>query len=99
MTKLTKKQVGEAYLATRKKPINWKFETILDKVLIFLHLKKRELGFTKLMYRGLPVILRDDFPANKIGFLNDKTGKMKVLDIKTGKVTKLEMPFYSNSFK
>jgi hypothetical protein len=47
-------------------------------------------GFTKLTYRGLPIILKDDFPNNEIGFFNENTGKMKMLNIKTGKVMKVD---------
>jgi CO dehydrogenase/acetyl-CoA synthase alpha subunit len=65
---------------------------LINKFLIFLHLRS-DVGFTKLMYRGLPIILRDDFPKNKIAFINEKNRKIKVLDIKTGKLVKLEMPF------
>jgi hypothetical protein len=46
-------------------------------------------GFTHLMYKGIPIIERDCIPTNKVGFLNDKTGMMQILDIKTKKVTKV----------
>jgi hypothetical protein len=61
----------------------------INKILIFLHLKK-EYGFTQLMYRGIPVIQREDFPANKIGFLNKKTGIMQIVDIESREIKTID---------
>ncbi len=70
--------------------ISRKMTTILHKILVFLRLRKA--GYYRLTFRGLPVILRDDFPKNKVGFLNERTGIMQVLDIKTEKIIKIKMP-------
>ena len=40
------------------------------------------------MYRGKPVILRDDIPDNIMGFINEKTSLVRILNWKTGKVSK-----------
>ena len=46
-------------------------------------------GFTKLYYRGLPVIQRDDMPNGTVGFINENTARVRLMNWKTGKVNKL----------
>lgn len=60
-----------------------KMNNIIHKLLVFIHLRS-EVGFMRLMYRGLPVVLRDNIPNNKIGFIG-KDSKVRLLNWKTGK--------------
>lgn len=53
----------------------------------FLHYKK--LGFTKLTYRGVPIILRKNMRDNII-LSHKKDDSWMKLNIKTGKITTLK---------
>ena len=60
-------------------------KNLIHRLLVKLHLRE-DYGFTRLMYRGKPVILRDDMPDNRVGFINEKTARVRILNWKTGKV-------------
>lgn len=47
---------------------------------------KKEKGYKRLEYNGIPVLIREWFPENKIGFYNDKKEEMTIIDIETGEV-------------
>jgi hypothetical protein len=67
------------------------FKKILYKLMVKLGLKS-EPGFTKLFYRGIPVIEKEYMPNDRVGFINENTAKVRILNWKTGKVGK-EMTF------
>ena len=50
--------------------------------------KKGTPGFTRLMYRGLPVIQRDDMPVDQVGFIDRDKSRVRLLNWKTGKHSK-----------
>ena len=63
-------------------------KNLIHRVLVWLHLKE-DYGFTRLTFRGKPIILRDDMPVDNLGFVNEETARVRVLNWKTGKVGKL----------
>lgn len=63
-------------------------KNFIHKLFVFLHLKE-DYGFTRLMYRGIPIVEREDMPTNKIGFINEETARVRILNWKTGKFGKL----------
>jgi len=66
-------------------------KNFIHRLLVFLHLKE-DYGFTKLMYRGVPVVLKDYMPSDPVGFINENTAKVRILNWKTQKIGK-EMTF------
>ena len=46
-------------------------------------------GFQRLMYRGIPIVLRDDIPKNVFLF-RQKDGSWKKLNIKTQRISKIK---------
>jgi len=64
-----------------------KIKNLFYRLMVRLGIYK-ERGFTQLMYRGVPIVQREDMPDNEIGFFDERSGKFKTLNIKTGKVTK-----------
>lgn len=62
-------------------------KNLIHKLLVFLHLKE-DYGFTRLTYRGMPVIMNDNMPDDHVGFMNEKTATVKILNWKTGKLSK-----------
>ena len=64
-------------------------KNFIYKLFTKLHLIKDGAGFTQLMYRGRPVILRDDMPPNTVGFINEKTARVRILNWRTKKIRKL----------
>lgn len=60
---------------------------MVHELLVFLH-QKKDPGFTRLTYRGLPVIKNNDMPDDHVGFINEETATVKILNWKTGKLSK-----------
>jgi hypothetical protein len=58
-----------------------------NKLLIKLHLKKAY--WSGLSYKGIPIILRDDVPPNKL-YIGQPDGTYYVVDINTMKTKKVE---------
>ncbi len=48
-----------------------------------------ESGFSQLTYRGVPVVEREDFPKSHVGFIDREHSKIRLLNWKTGKKSKL----------
>lgn len=62
-------------------------KNLIHKLLVYLHLKE-DYGFARLTYRGLPVIMNDRMPDDHVGFINEETATVKILNWKTGKLSK-----------
>lgn len=61
-------------------------KNFIHRLLVKLHLRQ-DYGFTQLMYRGKPVIQWDDMPDNSVGFINEKTARVRILTWKGTKST------------
>lgn len=52
-------------------------------------IKKGSPGFNQLFYKGKPVIPKDYLPCDTIAFINEDTAKVRLLNWKTSKKSKL----------
>ena len=49
-----------------------------------------EKGFKRFEYKGIPVVIREWFPENKLGFYNESTGVITIVDIETQQITTIK---------
>lgn len=63
---------------------NWKERMMFRG---FKHLNAKQAGFTHMMYRGKPVVERDDVKS-KVGFFDRDKTRIRLLNWKTGKAGK-----------